>query len=466
MESRNNQTNRFIKWLVILGDFLLLNVMLAAFAAWHPGMAEWSGTWMRLFVIFCNVALIIGQGRYHTIIHERLPSGGESLRRVVYMVIMWVIVVYLLFKATDYRISLARLLLQQGMVLFVVLLFARLTERTAIKWYRQRGGNTRYITFVGSDPELVSLYNQLVNDPTTGYEALGYYGDTTFTADIERMGSIDDFLAKIDTPEELTLGDELYLCVSHRERDTVMRISRMCDRQMVRFFYVPVSSEAIELNLKGEMINDMQVFTTYENPLQNPLNKILKRFTDIVVASLGLLLSAFLFPLVWFKIKTQSPGSLLFRQQRTGLDGKTFTMLKFRSMHVNAQSDTLQATEEDPRKFPFGNFMRRTNLDEVPQFWNVLRGDMSIVGPRPHMLHHTKVYSKLIDKYMVRHFVKPGMTGWAQVTGYRGETRQLWQMEGRVRRDIWYMEHWSIWLDLRIIWMTIRKLFERDTQAY
>ena len=135
-------------------------------------------------------------------------------------------------------------------------------------------------------------------------------------------------------------------------------------------------------------------------------------------------------------------------------------------MHINKDADRVQATKDDPRKFPFGSFMRRTNIDELPQFWNSLIGNMSIVGPRPHMLAHTEQYARLIDKYMVRHFVKPGITGWAQVTGFRGETPELWQMEGRVKRDIWYIQHWSLWLDLRIIVMTIALLFKNNEQAY
>lgn len=463
---RNNKTNALIKWLVTAGDFVLLNVVLAAFALWHPDMATWSWMWLRFFFLICNVALAAGQWHYHTIIHERLPSGGEVLRRIVFMTMTWMVTAYLLLKVADYRTPVGWLLVQQGIVLFVLLLIARLTERMVIKWYRQRGGNTRYITFVGSDPELLALYEQLVNNPTTGYRALGYYGDVSLTDRIKCLGSTDEFLEKMEHPETLALGDELYLCVSHQEKDMVLRVSRMCDRLMVRFFYVPVSSEAIGLNLKGELIDDKEVFTTYEYPLQNSLNKAAKRLLDIVVAVVFLVLSSVLFPFIWLMIKLQSPGPILFRQQRTGLDGKAFTMLKFRSMHVNKESDTLQATKDDPRKYPFGDFMRRTNIDEVPQFWNVLWGDMSIVGPRPHMLKHTEMYSKLIDKYMVRHFVRPGMTGWAQVTGYRGETKELWQMEGRVKRDIWYMEHWSIWLDLRIIWMTAKQIFVRDQKAY
>ena len=463
---RNNQTNRLIKWLVAVGDFLLLNTILIGFSWWHPNMAEWDWEWMKHFLLFCNMGLFVAEWRYHTIIHERLPSSGQVLERMVLLTMTWMITAYLLQKTVGSMTPVGWLMVQQGCVLFFVLLITRLAERMLIKWYRLRGGNTRQITFVGSDSELLALYDQLVNNPTTGYRAMGYYGDKSLTDRLECLGSLEDFVAKIDRPEELALGDELYLCVPHQEKNLVMRVSRMCDRQMVRFYYVPVSSESFGLNLKRELIEDREVFTTYENPLENPLNKAAKRLLDIVVSVFCLLLTAILFPYIWLKIKWQSPGPVFFRQERTGLDGKTFMMLKFRSMSVNPEADTLQATEDDPRKFPFGDFMRRTNLDETPQFWNVLRGDMSLVGPRPHMLKHTEMYSKLIDKYMVRHFVKPGMTGWAQVTGYRGETKELWQMEGRVKRDIWYMEHWSIWLDIRILWITLKALFVHDKNAY
>ena len=167
-------------------------------------------------------------------------------------------------------------------------------------------------------------------------------------------------------------------------------------------------------------------------------------------------------------IKIQSPkGSVFFKQPRHGLDGKKFYCYKFRSMHPNKdESGSKQATRDDPRKFPFGNFMRKTSIDELPQFWNVLKGDMSIVGPRPHPVVLNEKYKELVDKYMARHFVKPGVTGWAQVTGFRGETEELWQMEGRVKRDIWYIENWTFWLDIRIIWMTIKQIIMHDEQAY
>lgn len=135
-------------------------------------------------------------------------------------------------------------------------------------------------------------------------------------------------------------------------------------------------------------------------------------------------------------------------------------------MHINKDADKIQATKDDPRKFPFGNFMRKTNLDEFPQFVNVLKGDMSIVGPRPHMVYHTEKYSQLIGKYMVRHFSKPGITGYAQVSGFRGETEHLWQMEGRVEKDIWYIENWSLGLDIKIILLTAKSILFPDKAAY
>ena len=191
-----------------------------------------------------------------------------------------------------------------------------------------------------------------------------------------------------------------------------------------------------------------------------------KRCFDLLFAVLFLLVFSPVYLLTWITIKIVSPGPAIYKAKRVGKDGVLFDCYKFRSMHVNSDADKVQATKDDPRKYPFGNFMRKTNIDELPQFINVLKGDMSVVGPRPHMLAHTDMYSNLIDQYMVRHFVKPGITGWAQVTGYRGETKELWQMEERVKRDIWYMEHWSIWLDIRIVWMTFKTIFIHDKNAY
>ena len=479
----NNQTNAFVQKLIIVGDFIVYNLILLLFARLHWRIETWEENQLEVFGLVGNLALVISQLRFSTIVHQRLVSAGDVLQRVMGLTILHAIVGYLLLKVIDYDLDVGLLIWEINTVFFISLVIKRMAERWIIRLYREAGRNTRIVTLVGTDIELVNIYRKLVDDATLGYKVNGYYGDGNLTEAIEalekeegidlsemkkleRKGSIGDMLDAMARHEDLQLGDEVYVCLSRRERDVIKKLSRYCDYKVVRFYYVPVSVESIGLNLKRELLDDIEIYTTYENPLQSVGNRLLKRTFDIVMSLFFLIPTALMFPFIWLIIKIQSPGPIFFKQARTGIDGKTFYVLKFRSMHVNKDADKLQATKNDPRKYPFGNFMRKSNIDELPQFINILKGDMSFVGPRPHMLAHTEQYSALITKYMVRHFVKPGLTGWAQVTGFRGETKELWQMEGRVKRDIWYMEHWSIWLDIRIIWMTFKTIFVHDKNAY
>lgn len=179
-----------------------------------------------------------------------------------------------------------------------------------------------------------------------------------------------------------------------------------------------------------------------------------------------LLFSPLVFIPVAIAIKLSSPGPIFFKQKRTGYRGREFYCYKFRTMRVNKSADTQQATKNDPRKTRVGDFLRRTSIDELPQFINVFIGNMSVVGPRPHMLKHTEQYSHLIKKYMVRHYIKPGITGWAQINGFRGQTEELWQMEQRVEHDVWYIEHWNPLLDLKIIFRTVTNAIHGEKNAF
>ena len=463
----NNQSNSIIKWIAIIGDFFVLNAVIVAFSYWHWRVSMWGSGRLEIFILASNISLMIAQLRFSTIIHLRLVGAGDILQRIVGLVMTQVVVAYFLLKVLPYKFHVATPLLEVGGVFFVLLTLKRLGERWFVKQYREAGLNTRSVTLVGSDEGLLAVYEKLKTDLTLGYKVLGYYGDENGTdKSLERLGSMEDFVRGLDDPESLVLGDELYLCVSRTEKTLVKKVSNLCDHRMVRFYYVPISAESLGLNLKREQMDDLEVYTAYENPLQNSVNRAKKRAFDLLLVLVFLIPTLLVFPFVWIMIKIQSPGPIFFKQMRTGLDGQAFCLYKFRSMHVNKEADQVQATKDDPRKYPFGNFMRKTNLDEVPQIYNILKGDMSVVGPRPHMLAHTEQYSQLIDKYMVRHFVKPGVTGWAQVMGFRGETKELSEMEGRVKRDIWYMEHWSIWLDIRIVWMTLKTFVVHDKKAY
>jgi putative colanic acid biosynthesis UDP-glucose lipid carrier transferase len=202
-------------------------------------------------------------------------------------------------------------------------------------------------------------------------------------------------------------------------------------------------------------------------PLESLSNRVVKRIFDIVF-SLGVIICIFplLFPVFAIIIKATSEGPVFFKQKRSGKNNEEFTCLKFRTMRVNSESDEKQATRTDPRITPIGAFLRKTSLDELPQFFNTLWGDMSVVGPRPHMLRHTQEYSEMIDKFMVRHFAKPGITGWAQAKGFRGDTVDPNLMQKRVELDVWYVENYSFLLDIKIILLTVWVIAKGQKEAF
>ena len=467
MKRRNDQTNNIIMHLVMFSDILLLNVVLYLFAILHPKLSSWSFEYLRLYYMICNFALLVSEWKFHTKLHDRYVTAVDILRGLFAMTFTQMLISYILFRHMMYWTGTGWLVLSIGVVYFMVTLMARFFVRYALKWFRSMGRNNRSLTLVGSDSELHNLYEQLLSNPAQGYRFYGYYAnERDVTARIPWLGTINELMNDIEQGREVDFGDELYVCLSRQEGETIRRLSVFCNSQFTKFFYVPISVESMGLDLHREYVNDIEVYSAHESPLDSIFNLALKWAFDMVISLVALTFMTLFLPVVYVMQRLQSPGPLFFKQLRTGLDGKSFKMIKFRSMHVNGDCDKLQATKDDPRTFPFGTFMRKYNIDELPQFLNVILANMSVVGPRPHMLAHTEMYSKMIDKYMVRHFVKPGITGWAQVTGYRGETKELWQMEGRVRRDIWYMEHWSIWLDFRIVWMTFMTFIVHDKNAY
>ena len=239
----------------------------------------------------------------------------------------------------------------------------------------------------------------------------------------------------------------------------------VADNNAVTLHVVPQLSRFVNRGFAVNEIGRLPVMTPLNSPLASRYNVALKRSLDIVAALLGIALFPVFFIPIGLCIKLTSPGPVFYRQKRTGLKGRTFDCLKFRTLLYD-NSDESPVEKCDPRVTGVGRFLRRTSLDELPQVFNVLKGDMSIVGPRPHMVSHTDIYRNLVDHYMLRHIVKPGITGWAQVNGYRGATDQLWKMERRVECDVWYIEHWSLLLDLKIIVRTIINIIRGDDNAY
>lgn len=243
-------------------------------------------------------------------------------------------------------------------------------------------------------------------------------------------------------------------------------LQKEAEKHCLRLKLVPDISNSMTNRLKLSYMGEFAVLSTRNEPLEEVENRFKKRVFDILFSSLVIIfILSWLYPIIGLIIKIQSPGPVLFKQLRSGKDNGSFLCYKFRSMKMNDQADK-QATKDDDRITKIGRFLRKTSLDELPQFFNVLLGDMSVIGPRPHPLNMTKEYSEIINQYMVRHFLKSGITGWAQVNGYRGETKDPILMQKRVEFDIWYLENWSMWLDLKIIYMTVANIIKGEDNAY
>lgn len=464
--------NDLIRIAIIIGDFLLLNLLVyLCLEQFDEKTPDYFMDHNAVVIMVANFAMMVAEYFFNTIAYHRRLSAIDLLRRVFMLSATQSALMFFLLRSISRGGGFFKFMYYFAGFLFIGLLLVRIIERGIILYLRAKGKNTQSILFVGNDPANLMLYHDMLENSSAGTYVKGYYADEPIENAPEQfvhLGNLQQLNAKMEEDQDKTnLGiDLLFCCLSHDESAFINRVIHFCDNHVVHFYYVPRMSGNLHLRLIPELYGDVTLFTNRREPLTFIENKFLKRTFDIVVSALTCLVLLPFLPIIALIIKMQSPGPLFFVQNRTGLNGHTFKCYKFRSMHVNNQADTLQATKDDPRKFPFGEFMRKTNIDEFPQFFNVLKGDMSIVGPRPHMMLHTEMYGKLIDKYMVRHFCRPGITGWAQVTGFRGETKELWQMEERIRRDIWYLENWTFWLDLKIIFKTAISILIPDKKAY
>lgn len=334
-------------------------------------------------------------------------------------------------------------------------------SRKIIKRYRTHGFNFRRIIIIGGGAAGTRLIKEMLSDAGYGYRILGVFDDNKRN---RGTGHYAGTLSDVEQFVKKNLIDEMY-CTMNDDATTAQMI-KIADNNAMDFYYVPQFSKTVARKFELSSIGNVPILALRPNPLGNTVNRLIKRSIDLAVSSLVLICSPIVLIPVAIGIKISSKGPIFFKQKRTGYRGEEFWCYKFRTMRVNADSDKVQATRDDPRKTKFGDFLRKTSIDELPQFFNVWRGDMSIVGPRPHMVKHTQDYSALIDKYMLRHTIKPGITGWAQVNGLRGQTEHLWQMERRVEYDVWYAENWNVMLDMKIIFLTVYNAIKGEKNAF
>ena len=371
----------------------------------------------------------------------------------------------LIFFITDYKYS--RTFFGATIITFLVFVLVwRIISIFFLKRYRRSGYNYRKILLVGYNANVRSLIDGVYLNPNYGYKIDGLFTNVPKEKTIESyyLGNLKQIFPYL----EANYIDEVMISIDHEDRELINELLEYADNNMIRVKIIPEFSEYLFQSFSIEYTENVPILQMRREPLQSLTNRIFKRAFDVVfsVASI-LFVFSWLFPILALIIKSTSKGPVFFVQERTGKEGKSFKCFKFRSMVVNEKSDALQATRNDARVTPFGQFMRKTSIDELPQIFNVLLNQMSLVGPRPHMLKHTDEYRLLVDKFMVRHFAKPGVTGWAQINGFRGETKTVKDMEDRAKADIWYIENWSFLLDVKIVFTTMLHMFyKKDKNAF
>lgn len=299
-----------------------------------------------------------------------------------------------------------------------------------------------------------------------GTQMLGYIENDDNVTELSNYPILGEVSDTLKVAKELDIH-EIFSTITPEQNKGIYQLMMQSEKECIRFKIVPNLSVFITREVHIEFFGDLPILSLRSEPLDDVGNRIKKRTLDIIVSLFTIIfILSWLLPILGLIIWIQSGRPIFFKQLRTGKNKKSFYCYKLRSMKNNKDSDKIQATQGDDRVTKIGKFLRKTSLDEFPQFFNVLRGEMSLVGPRPHMVKHTSDYSQMIDEYMVRQFIKPGITGWAQINGYRGEITNPEQIQMRVNKDLWYLEHWTLWLDIQILFLTIYYIFKGDRKAY
>ena len=346
----------------------------------------------------------------------------------------------------------------------VFLLLLRILYFLVIRHYRKTGYNAKKAIIVGTGKSAKQLYDYFHSGMSSGHSFMGFFEDNP-NGNCPRecvLGGVDD-IKQYCLNEKI---NEIFYAKSLTDSRLIDDLTDFADKNFIYLKFVPDFRGLQKSKVDISFFQDVPIINYTKAPLGSFFNRMVKRVFDIVFSLLVIILFfPILFPLIALCIKLESKGPILFKQFRPGKDNKLFECFKFRTMRLNGNTE-LQASKRDPRITRVGKFLRKTSLDELPQFFNVLLGDMSVVGPRPNLISQLEYYSKEIDKYNFRHFIMPGITGYAQVNGYRGETRDMNLMRKRVEHDAWYIENWRLTLDLKIILLTVWNMIKGDRNAF
>ncbi|HVF81735.1 MAG TPA: undecaprenyl-phosphate glucose phosphotransferase [Flavisolibacter sp.] len=461
--------NRFIRLLQLtLGvlDFITINVVFFSTEYFFRKQTLISPNIEYLYFLFFLNVVWLAVAFTKNIYHERYILSFENFSRAsmqAYLYFLSAVIIFLFFFRL---ILLSRLFITVVLSsILMSLLVNRFLYLGIYYYFKKKLWLVNKVVIIGYNSLSKKLVDYLTEDGVNK-EVIG------FCEEYENVHELSNYpiLSNVSNALEMCKlhgATEIYSTVAPEHNQTLYQLIQGADDNCIRFKIVPDMGFFFKKQMHIDYLKEIPVISLRNEPLEDIGNRIKKRIFDIVVSFFVVVfILSWLIPVIGLLIKLGSKGPIFFEQKRTGKNGKSFMCLKFRSMKENSHAHSRQATINDDRLTPIGRFLRRTSLDEFPQFLNVLQGNMSIVGPRPHMERHTDEYSRLVGQYMVRQLLKPGITGWAQVNGYRGETRTLDKMQKRVEHDLWYLENWSLFLDLKIMAMTAFNMAKGDGNAF
>lgn len=455
----NHRYSRYLDLLVLSGDFLCLNLGLY--------MAFWFQDWIGPAVKYWNVIAISNclwlilslLSKLHKV--SRISSFSSIVLGISKNIFAHLLIIVTIIYFLKYDIWLRSYLFYAYLIFLITILIWRGIYLYGIRLYRKYGYNYRNVAIVGYGELSEDIRKFLRLHPEYGFRFLGFFDNQPLATE-HFLGSIKDLSRYI----QVNRIDEIYCCLPYVKRSIVPSIIELGEMNLIKIKLVEDFRGFEDKGLEINRHDQLPILEVTSFPLDEVRNRVVKRGFDIVFSVVAILLVCWLLPLIALAIKLESKGPVFFIQRRSGKGNNNFWCLKFRTMLLNGKSESVQATYKDERVTKVGAFLRKTSLDELPQFFNVLIGNMSVVGPRPFMLYHTKIYSEKLERFMARHFVKPGITGLAQCKGYRGEIKNYISLKNRLKLDRFYIENWSFQLDLKIIIATIISITKGDGQAY
>lgn len=462
----NRQFERYLQITLLLLDFLALNIVFFIFQLIFTKTIhfESSNAYFK-YIITANVAWLLLAFFLRTYSVNILFNFEDFTKRTIQVFLVWIILIlfYLFFSR---ELTVSRFFIITSTACFGFgLLVNKFIYLGIFRYFKNSDFLIKKILILGYNETAKKLAAHFEQD-ALNTQIIGYIEDEENIQELSHYPVLANIDNTLRVAKELDV-QEIFSTITPEQNNYIYDLMYQSEKECIRFRIVPNLSVFITREVHIEYYGELPILSLRKEPLDDVGNRIKKRALDIFISLfVTIFILSWLIPLIGLLIFLESGRPIFFKQLRTGKDKKPFYCWKFRSMKANKDADIKQASRNDNRITTLGKILRKTSLDEFPQFINVLRGEMSLVGPRPHMLKHTSDYSKVVNDYMVRQFIKPGITGWAQINGYRGEISNPEQIKMRVNKDLWYLENWTLWLDVRILFLTVYYIFKGDSKAY